>query len=166
MSRAAWGHPQARALLSGPGSNELSIVWREGVGTTCKARLDRMTKVAGFTWVVDIKTTTDASPAAFSRDAGRYHYHIKAGHYLRGLDALAPHPRRFAFVAIEKAPPWGVAVYELDAAALDLGAQLARRYVAEYTECEASGKWPGYPGRTQTLGLPRWLYQTEAGGEE
>ncbi len=54
-------------LNGGKGMNEVSIVWvDEQTGLKCKARLDRLTVYRGYPFVLDLKTSKDASPSPFS----------------------------------------------------------------------------------------------------
>jgi hypothetical protein len=101
---------------------------------------------------VDLKTTTDASPAAFARSVATFRYHVQASHYLSGLHGA----ERFVFIAVEKTAPYAVAVYELDAAAMAAGDELRQRDMRMIADCRATGEWPGYSDDCQTLSLPKW----------
>ncbi len=67
----------------------------------------------------------------------------------------------FVFIAVEKTPPYAVALYELDAEAVDLGRALARRDLARYANARDFGVWPGYPDAVQSLSLPKWATYAE-----
>lgn len=151
------GCEMAVHLLSAPGSTEVAVVWRdERTGLLCKALMDRVVGLDGSTVVVDIKSVVDASPGAFSRDCAKYGYHIQVPYYLDGFDALAPAARRFLHVAVEKSPPFGVAVYELDEEAIIQGRVEYRAYLDQYAGCLRTGRWDGYPDRVEVLSLPRY----------
>lgn len=162
MQASAWADPTVRELLSGTGLNEVVVVWDDPItGVRCKARIDRLTTLASWSTVVDLKSTRDASAWAFSRDAAKYGYHTAAAHYLNGVDALAPRERKHLIVALEKERPFAVAVYELDGLALEQGRNDCERWLRMWAEAERTGVWPGYPPGVQSLGLPRWAIKTE-----
>jgi hypothetical protein len=152
-------HETAGALLAASVERELSVFWTEH-GRRCKARLDLVTTFVGWTWVVDIKGQgdglADASPDGFARACAQYGYHVQAAWYLRALDKIAPHPRRFAWIAVEKAPPHAVAVYEPSEAMLAQGASQAEQYFQRLRHAEETGNWPGYIEGIRPLDLPKW----------
>ena len=148
MAAAVRNHPAASALLQ-TGKAEQSFWWDDlSSGLRCKCRPDWY---FGST-VVDIKTTTDASPQAFARSVATFAYHVQAAHYLAGLHGA----ERFVFVAVEKTYPHAVAVYELDADALALGRTTRDNALDVIAGCRAADVWPGYSDTVQTLSLPRW----------
>jgi exodeoxyribonuclease VIII len=136
--------------LLADGKAEQSFWWTDtATGMRCKCRPDWY---YGST-VVDIKTTTDASPQAFARSVATFAYHVQAAHYLEGLSDRC---QRFVFVAVEKTHPHAVAVYELDADALALGRTTRDNALDVIAGCQAAGVWPGYSDTVQTLSLPKW----------
>jgi hypothetical protein len=150
MAAAVRNHRAAAALLE-TGKAEQSFWWTDtATGMRCKCRPDWY---QGST-IVDIKTTTDASPQAFARSVATFGYHIQAAHYLEGLSDRC---QRFVFVAVEKTYPHAVAVYELDSEALALGRTMRDNGMDVIAACHAVDVWPGY-GDTiiQTISLPKW----------
>jgi hypothetical protein len=142
-------HNVADSLLQN-GVAEHSVFWpHPATGLDCKCRPDWWLQDDSI--VVDLKTCEDASPAAFARSVAAYRYHVQAAHYLAGTQA-----RRFVFIAIEKRAPYAVAVYELDAAALEHGHALRERDLQAYASCHEFGLWPGYPAEIMSLALPKW----------
>ena len=162
LADAALQHPIAGPLLAAPGVNEASLVWHDDAHMlACKARLDRLCEYEGYSTIVDVKSARDASPRGFATDAARFGYHCQAAWYLRGADALAPLPRRFVFVVVEKEPPHAVACYELDEPFLAAGRAECDRALVAYRNAQESGVWPGYPARISTLYAPSWLKSPE-----
>jgi hypothetical protein len=165
LQEAAWSHATASELLRSPGQVELSVSWDDaGTGVRCKGRLDRVGAIAGWSVVADVKTTRDASRRSFERDIYTFHYHEQAAFYLDGLNAVAPHDRKFIFVAVEKDAPHCVAVYELDDDALELGRKEYGRHLRAYAECIKTGQWPGYGEGVDYCSLPGWAFRFH--GEE
>jgi exodeoxyribonuclease VIII len=61
---AVRNHRMARLLFDG--ESERSAIWKDAeTGVLCKGRFDHVSEVSGV--LVDLKTTTDASPAGFER---------------------------------------------------------------------------------------------------
>lgn len=161
---SVWAHPTASELLKGKGYNEASAYWIDPeTGVACKGRLDRLTLLAGWPCVVDLKTTRNASRSAFAKDVHFYHYHQQAAMYLSGLTEVAPHPRKFMFIAVEKEPPYCPAVYELEEDAIDLGRDDFHKHLRLYADCVASGQWPGYGDGADYVSLPPWAFRPSHG---
>jgi hypothetical protein len=115
-----------------------------------KARPDLWIKEPAI--LVDVKTTDDASPEAFSRTISTFGYHIQAAHYLAMTGAES-----FIFVAVERKAPYAVGIYRLDIEWLQAGENLRRKAISTLHECRALDSWPAYPTATQTLSCPKWV---------
>lgn len=152
-------HPGAMRLLDA-GERELSIFWRDGkYDVPCKARFDARNRGG----VIDLKTTIDASPEGFARQAANMLYHVQAAHYCSGAEhVLDASPAFFAFVCVESEAPHAVACYALPGNAIMAGAHLMNIALERYRDALASGKWDGYPDTVETLQLPRWALQFAA----
>lgn len=148
MASSVRSHPAAAALLA-QGKAEQSFWWTDSTtGLRCKCRPDWFYSST----IIDLKTTADASPAGFARSVATFRYHVQASHYLSGLHGA----ERFLFIAVEKAAPYAVAVYELDAEAMAAGNELRLRDIRMIADCQATQEWPGYGDDCQTLSLPKW----------
>lgn len=151
MAEKVFYHEEAHALLE-EGEAEVSLLW-EMEGLACKGRLDWWVEEAGI--FLDIKTTRDASPAAFTRDAARYGYFMQAAFYAQGLHLLTGGLTIPYFIAIEKALPHEVAVYEITPEALAFGGEQAKEALRILADCERTGNWRAWSG-VQKLAPPRW----------
>jgi hypothetical protein len=129
-------------------------------GVSVRALIDNAP--AGKPWLLDMKTTVDASPDACVRSVVNYSYDVQVAHYLDTWRAATGESRRFLLAFQEKTPPYEVGVVELDTrgeaewmtSAFDK-AKEARRL---WDECLITGTWPGYPRMIATVGAP--LYHT------
>jgi exodeoxyribonuclease VIII len=149
MAASVRANADAAALLK-TGKAEQSFWWDDQLsGLRCKCRPDWTTNDT----LVDLKTTTDASPAGFARSVAHWRYHVQADHYMAGTYA-----RRFVFIAVEKAYPYAVGVYELDEATMDHAIELRRQNLQTIADCRAISEWPGY--NAQTISLPKWALQS------
>lgn len=128
-------------------------------GVAIRSRFDIISKDR---YLADLKTTQDASPFGFSREIARYHYHIQAALYLDVFSLVTGEPQRsFAFIAVEKTPPYLCAVYELSEDAIDKGRELYENALRQFRACEFANVWPGYSDHIVTLDLPVWALHEE-----
>lgn len=154
------------SLITAPGSDavtEAAMVWREtewAQDHPCKGRLDRVcptgTEYIDGPVILDIKTTTDASPAGFERAVANFRYDIQAAWYMRGYQVIAGRKPRFIFLFVESEAPHNVAAYELNPESIEVGAHDARRLLGYVERATASGDWPGYPHGINVGSLPTW----------
>jgi exodeoxyribonuclease VIII len=128
---------------------ETPIVWIDGeTGVKCKGRLDA---ISGGT-VIDYKTTSNASPDSFTKEALRYGYDLQAAMYLEGSGADS-----FVFIAQEKTFPYAVNVIRAGEAFLDRGRWMMRDLLTRWKECNEKGIWPGYNEKgVNELIIPEW----------
>lgn len=129
------------------GEREKLIRW-ERDGRPWQGRLD----VAGQGFVADLKTTTDASPRTFLRNATRMLYHAQMACY---CDAHGVNEA--VLIAVEVAPPYVVQVYRLTSDMLDEGRKAVRAMLETLAVCEASGVWPGYGLAPMDFDRPDWM---------
>jgi len=150
-------HSKASKLFD-TGKAEQTITWDDETnGAPCKARPDFVTERMGSTFIVDLKTTEDASPRAFSRSAYKYRYHVQAAFYLDGYaQATGITPEAFIFVAVEKTPPYLVACYVYGPEELNLARATYKQNLETYLECLNSNSWPGYAEIINPLELPNF----------
>lgn len=160
MRESVLNHPKASALLAKPGKAEQSIYWNDAAtGALCRCRPDYLTDDG---YIVDLKTTEDASPEEFAKSVANYRYHVQHPFYMDGATAIGIRPRAFVFIAVEKKAPYAVGVYVLDAAAVELGRMQYGRDLAVYAECLNAGIYPAYSERIESLALPGWYLNQKA----
>jgi hypothetical protein len=149
----------ARELLAETQS-EVALFAEHRSGLWIKGRVDALKVVDDMECVIcDVKTTSaGADYGTFSRQAASLNYHVSAAWYihLAGLNGLPP--CRFYWIAVEVAPPYAVAVYEIAPDALELGVSLMSGALELIAQCEDAGVWPGYAPEVQCLNLPSWVY--------
>lgn len=149
---SVYSHKAAKALLGADGEIERSIFWtNRDTGEVCKARLDKLSQTKAF--VADLKSTRDASPTAFAKSIVNYRYDVQAVHYAEPVDL------RFVFIAVEKLPPYAVAVYAASPEIQRFGKGRRDPNLRTYAECRASGRWPSYPETIQHITLPAWAFR-------
>lgn len=152
MRDSVMEHPAARRLLESRTDVERSIFWTDTTGIECKARPDVLTP--GL--CVDLKTCEDASDQAFARSIATYGYALQAAHYMAGCHYDGSEVEDFVFICVEKAPPFAVAVYVIDRDDLISAEHERIGLLGRMAECAASGRYPAYSERIETIGLPAW----------
>lgn len=155
MAASIETHHFAKRFMWG-GKPELSIVWRDkATGVLCKARLDYYHQDGV---IADLKSTRDASVAAFSKAIYNYGYHRQAAFYSAGWEALEDEEPEFIFIAVEKTRPYGVATYIACEDVIIAGRFSYKQALKTYAECYKSGLWPSYPQEISEIHLPAWAY--------
>ncbi len=141
INDAVRADPIASRVLYQPG-----MVYEDTIEWDWMDRPFRCTPDArGISHLVDLKTTRNAEPEAFKRDAVRFGYHAQMALYGLAMESVNGFkPRESFIVAVESKAPHAVTVLELTPRAIEEGARLCRTWLDRYKECEASGKWPAY----------------------
>jgi hypothetical protein len=152
-------HPSARKLLSGVDMREATAVWEnKKTGVLCKARADLIN--TELETIIDLKSCNDARSMPFGKDIVNYSYDLQATAYLEGFKAAGVNVRRFVLIAIEKDPPYAVAVYEVPIEVIIACQNEWHEYLKTYSECKANNRWPGYSDGVQFAEIPNWrLYE-------
>ena len=158
MADRVLSHNGAKRYLDQIGEAQTSGLFRHGPKSLlCKFRLDWW--IPEHRTIADLKTTRDASPKGFQKSIADFGYHIQAGMYIAGMQALGHEIKEWAFICVENTPPYGVAVYRLENLAIQLGWNICEVLLDQYAECKKSGVWPGYGHKSNPINLPRWVYR-------
>jgi hypothetical protein len=166
-AEAVLAHPAAKQLFGQPGDAEVSVFATDPeTGVDERGRFDFLptdfTLGAPSRVAVDLKTTRDASPRGFTKSIADYGYDVQGVWYPDILRLITGEEAEMVFVAVEKTPPYLVAVHQLPTIWKEMGRTKARRARSVYAECLASGEWPGYGNEVHLLSPPMWLiYQHE-----
>ncbi len=158
MERSVQSHRTANSLLLA-GLKEYTIVWQdEETGIWLKIRPDCLCPNVDTGVCFDLKSTDDASPQAFARSCVAFDYDLQAAFYLAGLRTIFRRDMDFAFGAIEKSEPFGVAVYGADDDMLKRGTRRMRQALNTLKQCRETDTWPSYQpgGDYELLEWPRW----------
>ena len=154
-------HPSAsNALFRSQGINEATFITKDRTGVDIKCRADRVTESG---WVIDLKTTQDASATAFSKSVFNYRYHIQAAFYLRCIEqATGIKPRGFCIVAVEKEPPYACQAFHCDdelVAQGDKEVDMLLKQLKTLTDVYGTEPWPSYSEEVTSLSLPEWAFK-------
>lgn len=152
--QAIKAHPLASKLIAVPGPCEVVAQWTDAeYQVPCKGRLD---KYIPGKLALDLKTTRNADGDAFQRSFFDYGYHRQLAWYTDGFKACSGQDTRFVILAVETEAPYGIGIFEPDAAALEYGRYDNRKVLAKYAECLRTGIWPSYPEVVKSIGVPAW----------
>lgn len=153
MAEAVLSHPTARILLEQDGHPEVSVFGTDPeTGVECRARFDFLGRVG-----VDLKTFHGAATAVkFAKAIADHGYHVQGAHYEDTLSFVGEQIDAFAFLVVEKEPPYLVAVFVLDDDYREIGSARAKRARELFAASRDSGVWPGYPSQIQIARPPQW----------
>lgn len=141
MVESVRSHPAASALLDRVTDRERLIQYKIG-SRSCQLQYD----ARGPGFVLDLKTTRDASIEGFERETFKGCYHSQAAWYLDGIEIAEsdPTPRSFYLVAVQNSWPYLTTVRDLSIELIDEGRRLYRSWFEQLLVCERLNVWPGY----------------------
>lgn len=146
-------HPVVSNLLRGGVSEQAVYAIDPETGELIKCQIDYMVG----SLILDVKTTEDASPAGFGKSSANYRYPHQTAWYWDVLDAaFGEHPEYWAFLAIEKNPPYAMGLYYPDPQQIALARTANCRDFLRIVEHKRSGQWPDYATEALPLQLPGW----------
>lgn len=159
MAESARSHPAAKALLDDLAYAEVERYWRDDVfGIECKCKIDGVTTGRRM---LDVKTTIDASPSAFSRAIFNNYYHTQAAWYMFGNGvSQGPPAESYSIIAIEKTEPFDVVVYDLSKQSVDLGMKQVMEWLRDYHYAKKNDTWVSHP-KEVLVEPPPWLLSKE-----
>lgn len=152
IAAAVAASDDAMELLQGT-EREVPLFWDDQeTGLRCKCRVDAFSAERGI--MIDLKTCTDASTEAFTREALKFGYHVQAAHYVAGFYERFGKVPDWWFIAVEKSPPYAVNVLSADDAFICCGEGIRSELMHKVKKCREADQWPGY-GVNQIF-LPAW----------
>lgn len=156
IMNALYKNPAIRSILELPGHNELSGFSTDPeTGVTCRHRFDKLTH-CGI--AVDLKTTVDARPDAFSRSIFAYGYNVQNAFYADQYRWITGEILQdFIFIAIESESPYAAKVYRLDEDSALIGRDAYRKALDSYAYCLEMDEWPAYEDQEiEEIAIPSW----------
>lgn len=109
--------------------------------------------------IIDVKTTDDARPSAFSRTCGNYRYDLSASMYRLGLQAYyrTAGLADFYFAVVERNAPYNCLIFKASDDMLMIGETAYRDALAQIAECLSLGEWDGYSTDVNEIDLPKYI---------
>ncbi len=132
-------------LIQKMNCSELSVFWQD-FDILCKARIDSLVfpcdENKGI--IVDLKTTSDASPNVFIKQIFRMKYHWQSAWYQTGIKCTMGHKFRFIIIACESEPPFDCAIYEISQDAIESAKMEYEHLIDVYRNCIKTDEYKGY----------------------
>lgn len=158
MAEAVLKHESARPLLEVAVNREVSV-FADVDGVPSRARFDALSdETRRGILAVDVKSTTDATEAGFTRSVKNFGYETQEAWYEDVYEASESRPvDEFWFVAVETSGPHEVVVHSIEEYWLRMGRARAAAARRIFAECTASGVWPGYDPKPRVLTVPAYV---------
>ena len=109
--------------------------------------------------IIDVKSTDDARPHAFSRTCGNFRYDISAAMYRLAMqayyktDSLAD----FYFAVVERNAPFNCLIFKASDDMLMIGEAAYHDAIATIADCLAINEWDGYAKDVSEINLPKYM---------
>jgi len=109
--------------------------------------------------VIDVKTTTDASPNKWSKAIHDREYMIQAALYIDAMNAIfGKEFNRFIWVVVENKHPYSAMTYFAEPSLLDLGRNLILNASSDFKNCLLENNWPSYKTGLVPCSLPVYAW--------
>ena len=142
MRRRLRQHGDANQCLFQGGVPEYTLVGKcIETGLEVRTRLDFYKPVDQGTLITDLKTTRDASPKAWNRQADKDGLNMQAAIVLGMSAHVFGNEIAFRFVTCDKRAPFMPMSFEIEPQFLELGAEDYRKTAIEFQQCIDSGRW-------------------------
>jgi len=147
--------PAAEIIVAS--ESQISLVWQDPeTGLMCKGRPDLVSLEGPPYDVWDLKVTLDVSMDAFARKIAEQGWQ-RLVWYLDGLTELTGEEHNaLGFIAAERHPPFGVEVYRLGMASMEIGRAQNRDALDKISYYSDLGTWPTSSNIKRTIDLPYW----------
>lgn len=148
-------NPLISGLLTGGKSEQSFYATDRETGELIKCRFDYLHDDGGM--AIDVKSSRDASPRQFAKDAANLRYDIAAPWYLDVMKTLyGEAPRNWVWLVFEKTPPFAAALYFAQPQDIDAARVVARRDFMRIVNCRQANYWPDYSEFIEPLQMPAW----------
>ena len=109
--------------------------------------------------IIDLKTTDDARPVAFSRTCGNFAYDLSASMYREGYQQVYETEDKppFIFLVAERNTPFNVKQYNASKLFLSAGDNRYNKAKEKLAECVLVDEWQGYSTDLEDINLPAYL---------
>jgi exodeoxyribonuclease VIII len=149
-------HPIASGLLQGGSAEDAFFADDPETGALIKCKTDYLSGDGEM--VIDVKSTIDASPFGFGKQAGNFRYDIAPAWYMDVIDkAIGARPKNFVFLAFEKEAPWAMGIYYVSEEQIDAARRVARQDFKRILRAKAENDFPDYGNEVLPLSLPGWI---------
>lgn len=161
---ALHSHKDSADLLAGMFNQQRKLKWHDKENDLpLTGYLDFESKAWDSDFIVDLKTSSNADPDQFEKDAAKYDYPIQCGMYLDAMHKIRFKFPYFIFLVVETDEPFNVSVNFIEADVADFCKDLVKDQLKRFRYCMDNNLWhQGYEFRLMqikkyhTLSIPRW----------
>lgn len=168
MRREIRAHQDAWDLLYNNTSEEsyrteFSIFGMDvATGLEMRCRIDRMKKIDGKMYVIDLKTSRDANPWKWQKQADTDGLATQAFIMKSLVEELFGLPVEYRYVVCDKEPSYRVEVFKVPDEFLEIGRDDYMRGVTRFKKSLDTWNWyPATHGKTVTLTVPEYRMKEE-----
>jgi hypothetical protein len=153
MEKKVLASKEAMQLINGA-RIENSFFWHdEHSGLNLKCRPD----ILHDNMIVDLKTTSNASPRHFQREMVDYGYHVQFAIIRDAVEIIEDRRINNCInIVVETKYPYNMAIYIIDEFALEEGQIKYKQLCLDLKNAIEENKWADYG--IQTIGLPKWAF--------
>ena len=156
MAEAVTNHPECKQVFRSACDVELELSY-ELFGAACKSKLDLVHQSRQL--VLDLKTSGDVSPRAFSSSVATFGYHRQAAMYTAAVERLYAVRPRFVFACVSTSEPYIAACYELDSVAIDTGVGEIAQLIDELRTRTEHNDWTSDHAKgVNSISLPKYYF--------
>lgn len=149
-------HPELKNLLADGLSEKCVFAVDPETELLVKCKTDYFRQFEEMCVITDLKTTEDARPFQFQRNAYTFGYFQQAAFYsdIWKWAGLVTQIDTWIILAIERTKPFAAKLYEVAGADIEFGRKQYRAALNIAAECQASDHWPAYSTDITPLHIP------------
>lgn len=152
------GHNDAMAFIRGCEREVSGYYTDPGTGIRCRIRPDYKNSADGV--LGDVKSVRSCKQNDFMWQMIRLGWDFQLGMYSAGMEVIDGKPPFVShFLAVEKEPPYSVAVYVIDVGSLDWSQTNYRKALVRLKNCIRTDKWSPYQERWASISIPEKLME-------
>ena len=135
---------------------EHTLLWRdERTDILCRSRPDALSD--DYSTVIDLKTTSNASPEAYSKIIYSEWHDVQAAHAAAGIGAITGvAPTEWVWIVCESEAPYCVSVIYASELAIEAAHRRRDAALNRWRDCLAKDEWPGFE-KLHYLTVPDWV---------
>ncbi len=159
LDRIAKVHGGVNPFRLKGGVTEHSLFWtHKPTGFRLRTRPDWMIfQKDGPSFIIDVKSTRDASPWGFDKSTETFRYDVSAAFYSDGFEAVfGKAPDAYLLVCVESDSPHDVCVRFAPPEIIERGRKAYEKDLISIRDCTATSTFPDYPDDFVPMGLPKW----------
>jgi hypothetical protein len=163
LDRIALAHGGVNPFRLRGGVTEHSLFWTHPkTGLRLRTRPDWMIyQKDGPCFIIDVKSTRDASPWGFDKSTETFRYDVSAAFYSDGYEAVfGKAPDAYLLVCVESESPHDVCVRFAQPEILTRGREAYDHDLVSIADCTAKGAFPDYPDDFIPMGLPKYAKES------